>query len=114
MNDTYLASYYINHEKNFIKSHNLRMKKKRAKTAFMRHNPKKEPLLMHHFQKDYITLNVKKAMILCICNKKGRIQKEVKRKSREGKTVLDLDLDPDLRNFLEIAIEEDEELGNRC
>ena len=69
---------------------------------------------MYHFQKKYITLNVKKALIICVCNKKGSIQKEVKRKSREGKTVLDLDLDPDLRNFLEIAIEEDEELGNRC
>ena len=115
MRDTVLASQYINNFKNLKESNNKRWKKKKnPKTAFMKHNPRYEPLLMYYFQKKYITLNVKKAMILCISNKKGRIQKEVKRKSKEGKTVFDLKLEPELRNFLEIAVEEDEELGIRC
>lgn len=114
MRDSILASHYIENFKKLKEKHNLRMKKNRRKrTAFMKHNPKNEPLLMYYFQKDYITLDVKKAMILCVCNKKGRIQKEVKRTSMEGKTVMDLDLEPELKDFLEIQIEEDEELGER-
>ena len=110
------AVYYV---KNFIKlreSHNLRRKKRGGSiTAYMRHNPQNEPLLMYYFRKDYISKDVKKAMILYLCNgkKKGRIQKEVNRISG-GKTVMDLDLDQELRDFLEIQIEEDEELGTRC
>lgn len=111
-----IAGYYAQHFIKLRERHNLRRKKRRgAITAYMRHNPRNEPLLMYYFQKDYITLDVKKAMILYLCNgkKKGRIQKEVNRISG-GKTVMELDLDPELRDFLEIQIEEDEELGERC
>jgi hypothetical protein len=115
MRDSILASHYIQKFKELTTTHNLRMKiNRRKRTAFMRHNPRNEPLLMYHFQKDYITLDVKKAMILCVCNKKGRIQKEVKRTSMEGKTVMDLDLVPELKDFLGIQIDEDKELGERC
>ena len=116
MRDTLLASEYIKNFRDLEKRHLRRLKKEEQPvTAFMKHNRKEEPLLMYFLQKKNLSLSIKKSMILCICNKQGSIQEEISKKSMrgEGKTVMDIDLDPEIKNFLSISIDEDKELEDR-